>query len=221
MEGGTRKASKEKEQINQVMGDMKEKEQAENFRFEQTKRMLKFESRLAELLPTSENFDEVAVALADVSNLSDFHLRAAASSDGEDFLVAPGYFLKNLELTVIDSNCERFQLMKSTVLNKIMIRKKFADQFDLVKEKSAIIGRSRASSESKRKSESQHGEGGGVTPRSRLKASSSTPPESLFDTTPPQQKLASPRPLTPHPKVREQGKEGSMLGLDDQNTTML
>ena len=68
MEGGTRKVSNEKEQINQDKDKEKEKEkeQAENFRFEQTKKMLKFESRLAELLSSSDNFDEVAVALADV-----------------------------------------------------------------------------------------------------------------------------------------------------------
>ena len=190
-------------------------EQSEKFRTEQKVQMLRFESQLGEMLATSECFEGVAIALADVSHLADFHLQVSVI-DGEDSLIAPSYFLDNIECLVNDRNRERFEAMKGAALKKVLLRKKFADE--IVREKSTIFrGRDRTSSASKRKSESDHG-----TTRSRLTASSSTPPRpslpQVLSTPPLEQQKPQPRPTTPHPKVREQEDGVSVLG---DNTTCL
>ena len=186
------------------------------FREEQKSELLKVESKLSEMLTTSESTEEITTSLADLCYLPDFHLQVGSSE-----ITVPEGFLESTESLIDDTNRERFLMIRKDVLKKIVVRKKFAAEIGLVRERSIVF---RATDRSKRKSEAEHKEGSS-TARSRLEASSFTPPPP--SPPPPREETSTPplhaqlpprRPTTPHPKVRDQEQ---VTGMPGDHTTML
>ena len=205
----------EEQEQEQEQEEQESRVEEEQYRAQQKSKMQEFETQIADMLPTSESFEEVTSDLADSSFLPDFHLKVKGG--GEETVTTPEYFLEIVKNLVDESNRERFIAIREAIVKKIAVRKKF--ESEIVREKSAIIRKSR--SVSKRKSEGEHVESSNCV-RSRLDATSLTPPFEELPTlptpgTPPTQHLLPPRPPTPGLKVKQQVDE--VAGATDPLTT--